>query len=68
MAPGNARKRKSDEMEETPRAVTPTGSPVHKKMKITQTQKQALMDNLQLESEDGHMTIDGELSVNPHTQ
>ncbi|KAL2406836.1 hypothetical protein ABEF92_008500 [Exophiala dermatitidis] len=49
MAPGNARKRKSDEMEETPRAVTPTGSPVHKKMKITQTQKQALMDNLQLE-------------------
>lgn len=51
MAPANARKRKSDEMEEPVGAVTPTGSPARKKMKITQSQKQALMDNLQLESE-----------------
>lgn len=43
----NARKRKSDEMEPS----TPTGSPT-KKMKITQPQKQALIDNLQLESKD----------------
>lgn len=38
-------KRKSDEMD-----TTPTGSPT-KKMRLTQKQKQALMDNLQLESE-----------------
>ncbi len=62
MAPPNTRKRKSEAMEE-PEAVvdlgqqdgnvTPTGSPgpARKKMRITQTQKQALMDNLQLESE-----------------
>lgn len=31
---------------------TPIGSPARKKMKITQSQKQALIDNLQLESED----------------
>lgn len=37
-------KRKSDAMD-----VTPTGSPT-KKMRLTQHQKQALMDNLQLES------------------
>lgn len=29
---------------------TPTGSPSRKKMRITRKQKQALMDNLQLES------------------
>lgn len=40
-----ATKRKSDAMD-----VTPTGSPT-KKMRLTQHQKQALMDNLQLESE-----------------
>jgi hypothetical protein len=39
-----ATKRKSDAMD-----VTPTGSPT-KKMRLTQRQKQALMDNLQLES------------------
>lgn len=32
-------------------ATTPTGSPAPKRMRITQQQKQALMDNLQLESE-----------------
>jgi hypothetical protein len=37
-------KRKSDAMD-----VTPTGSPT-KRMRLTQHQKQALMDNLQLES------------------
>ncbi|KAJ9497246.1 hypothetical protein H2202_007403 [Exophiala xenobiotica] len=49
MTPANTRKRKSDEMEEPARAVTPTGSPARKKMRITQSQKQALIDNLQLE-------------------
>jgi hypothetical protein len=39
-----ATKRKSDAMD-----VTPTGSPT-KKMRLTQNQKQALIDNLQLES------------------
>ncbi|KEF63412.1 uncharacterized protein A1O9_01390 [Exophiala aquamarina CBS 119918] len=49
MPPANTRKRKSGEMEEDPApAATPTGSP-RKKMRITQSQKQALMDNLQLE-------------------
>jgi len=48
MTPQTARKRKSDEMEGGPS--TPTGSPAPKKMKITQPQKQALIDNLQLES------------------
>jgi hypothetical protein len=38
-------KRKSEEMD-----TTPTGSPT-KRMRLTQKQKQALMDNLQLESE-----------------
>lgn len=49
MAPTMAHKRKSDEMDNGPS--TPTGSP-RKKMKITQAQKQALIDNLQLEGED----------------
>ncbi|RMD42619.1 hypothetical protein DV735_g2508, partial [Chaetothyriales sp. CBS 134920] len=49
MAPA-ARKRKSDEIEEMSRPTTPTGSPVtHKKLKVSEAQKQALMDNLQLE-------------------
>lgn len=49
MAP-QSRKRKSDAMEETPHPHTPTGSPARKRMKITESQKQALIDNLQLES------------------
>jgi len=46
MSTHNARKRTSDEMDNGPS--TPTGSPT-KKMRITQPQKQALIDNLQLE-------------------
>ena len=56
MAPANPRKRKSEQMEEPASpvaATTPTGSP-RKKMRITQSQKQALMDNLQLESKPLH--------------
>jgi len=54
MAPVN-RKRKSAEMADeitptTNNVTTPTGSPATKKLKITQAQKQALIDNLQLES------------------
>ncbi|OAP57156.1 hypothetical protein AYL99_07894 [Fonsecaea erecta] len=50
MAPPTSRKRKSDEMDDlADGAVTPSGSPVRKKMRITQQQKQALIDNLQLE-------------------
>ncbi|KAI1612141.1 Borealin N terminal-domain-containing protein [Exophiala viscosa] len=49
MSSTNTRKRKSDQMEESTFAVTPTGSPASKKMRITEAQKQALMDNLQLE-------------------
>ncbi|EXJ74595.1 uncharacterized protein A1O5_02891 [Cladophialophora psammophila CBS 110553] len=50
MAPASSRKRKSDEMDEPAAGtVTPSRSPVRKKMRITQQQKQALMDNLQLE-------------------
>ncbi|KIX01389.1 uncharacterized protein Z518_09114 [Rhinocladiella mackenziei CBS 650.93] len=49
MAPANPRKRKSDEMEDPPRATTPTGRSAPKKMRITNSQKQALIDNLQLE-------------------
>lgn len=48
MAPSQTRKRKSGEMA-TPEAVTPSGSPAPKKMRITVSQKQALIDNLQLE-------------------
>lgn len=48
MSAQNARKRKSEAMDNDP--TTPTGSPA-KKMRITQAQKQALIDNLQLESE-----------------
>ncbi|PGH14663.1 hypothetical protein AJ80_05844 [Polytolypa hystricis UAMH7299] len=51
-----SRKRKTPEPEahNTPRhaladARTPTGSPAKKRLKVTQSQKQALMDNLQLE-------------------
>ncbi|KAI9935026.1 hypothetical protein ASPWEDRAFT_44599 [Aspergillus wentii DTO 134E9] len=46
-----ATKRKSpeDDAFRTDEAKTPTGSPPKKKMKITRSQKQALMDNLQLE-------------------
>ncbi|ETN37242.1 uncharacterized protein HMPREF1541_08232 [Cyphellophora europaea CBS 101466] len=48
MAP-QSRKRKSEAMDEPSRPMTPTGSPARKKLKITETQKQALIDNLQLE-------------------
>lgn len=50
MTSKQGRKRKSEEMDGTPAAITPPNSPL-KKMKITQTQKQALIDNLQLERE-----------------
>lgn len=36
--------------EDTSVAETPTGTPARKKLRITQRQKQALIDNLQLES------------------
>ena len=71
MAPANSRKRKSDEMEELgqepPRAVTPTGSPARKKMRITQSQKQALMDNLQLESKNiSPNSMDRQLTISSY--
>lgn len=44
-----AMKRKSPEITGADDVATPTGSPM-KKMRMTQSQKQALMDNLQLES------------------
>jgi hypothetical protein len=53
MTPPQTRKRKSEEMEgerAEAAATTPTGTPARKKMRITQSQKQALIDNLQLES------------------
>lgn len=43
-----SKKRKSPDREGPAR--TPTGTPVRKRMRITQSQKQALVDNLQLES------------------
>ena len=45
-------KRKSDALDayEDDGMKTPTGSPSRKKMRITRNQKQALVDNLQLES------------------
>jgi hypothetical protein len=52
MPPQLLKKRKSDAMEaERGEAVatTPTGHPARKRMKISQPQKQALIDNLQLE-------------------
>lgn len=49
MAPTPTRKRKSEALEVEVQHNTPTGSPARKKMKITQSQKQALIDNLQLE-------------------
>ena len=42
-------------------ARTPTGSPLRKKLRITQTQKQVLIDNLQLES-----TLSGNLYTSCH--
>jgi hypothetical protein len=62
MAPLQSKKRKSADShaldvettagpsQATEGSKTPTGSPARKKMKITQDQKQALIDNLQLES------------------
>ena len=49
MAPAQTRKRKSEAMEIEVQNTTPTASPARKKTKITQSQKQALIDNLQLE-------------------
>jgi hypothetical protein len=49
MAPAQTRKRKSEAIETEAQHTTPTGSPARKKTKITQSQKQALIDNLQLE-------------------
>lgn len=49
MAPTQTRKRKSEAMETEVQHTTPTASPARKRMKITQSQKQALVDNLQLE-------------------
>ncbi|KPI45336.1 uncharacterized protein AB675_2700 [Cyphellophora attinorum] len=40
-------KRKSDAIDDTP--ATPTGSPSRKKLRVTAEQKQAIIDNLQLE-------------------
>lgn len=55
MAAASSLKRKSDVVDDAyqdPDGVrTPTGSPSRKKMRITRKQKQALIDNLQLESE-----------------
>lgn len=48
MAP-QSRKRKSDAVEDTPQPTTPIGSPARKKLKVTASQKQVLIDNLQLE-------------------
>ncbi|RMZ77998.1 hypothetical protein DV737_g4076, partial [Chaetothyriales sp. CBS 132003] len=48
MAPAS-RKRKSDEIEDLSLPATPRSSPMHKKVKVTEAQKQALIDNLQLE-------------------
>lgn len=49
-----SRKRKSPEPDRDgsheDQITTPTGSPARKKLKISQSQKQALIDNLQLES------------------
>ena len=49
MAPAHTRKRNSEAMGVDIQIITPVGSPARKKMKITQSQKQALIDNLQLE-------------------
>ena len=53
MPSAQSRKRKSAEADlplDEAEVSTPTGSPVRKRAKITRTQKQALIDNLQLES------------------
>jgi hypothetical protein len=54
MAQTQSRKRKSDLLDEQDHDLqtsTPTGGPARKRAKITRSQKQALIDNLQLESE-----------------
>jgi hypothetical protein len=53
MAQTQSRKRKSDLLDEQDhdlQASTPTGGSARKRAKITRSQKQALIDNLQLES------------------
>lgn len=47
--PTQTRKRKSEAMEDIPEPTTPTETPARKKLKVTESQKQALIDNLQLE-------------------
>jgi hypothetical protein len=57
MAQMQSRKRKSTVLDDEDRdqpSSTPTGSPARKRTKITQAQKQALIDNLQLESKPSH--------------
>lgn len=49
MDPYSSRKRKTPEPAELHDAQTPNARPPAKKLKVTQNQKQALMDNLQLE-------------------
>ena len=48
--PPTTGKRKSASDDAYDGITTPTGSPPTKKLRITRNQKQALMDNLQLES------------------
>jgi hypothetical protein len=43
------RKRKSEAVDEAPEPTTPTTTPARKKLKLSEGQKQALIDNLQLE-------------------
>lgn len=53
MAQTQSRKRKSDLLDEQDHDLqtsTPTGGPARKRAKISRSQKQALIDNLQLES------------------
>lgn len=50
MAATESRKRKSLHFDHDEQTTTPTGSPVRKKLKLTRSQKQALINNLQLES------------------
>ncbi|KAL1975904.1 hypothetical protein VTN31DRAFT_4296 [Thermomyces dupontii] len=49
MAATESRKRKSLHFDHDEQTTTPTGSPVRKKLKLTRSQKQALINNLQLE-------------------
>lgn len=50
MAATESRKRKSLHLDHDEQMTTPTRSPARKKLRLTRSQKQALIDNLQLES------------------